>query len=247
MSRMLMCHVVAGYPTSDECLQLMLGMQACAVAAIEVQIPFSDPIADGETIMHANDVALQNGMTTAASFELIQKARSQGLKTDLYIMSYLQKIQHYGLKEFCKSAAESQAKGLIIPDLPYDSMEFSSLRKLSEEDRLEIIPVLSPGMVADRMKALLALNPPTVYVTSNKGITGNEYAPAEQLKQLVARVKNLSDAKIMIGFGISTSQDVKDVLEIGDLVVVGSAVIKRLESSSVKGVLAYIQSLVSAK
>ncbi len=247
MHRMLMCHVVAGYPSQEECLQLMLGMQDCGVSAIEVQIPFSDPIADGETIMHANDVALQNGMTTAASFELIKKARREGLTTDLYIMSYLQKLSHFGLKEFCKQVAECQAKGLIIPDLPYDSKEFSDLRKSSKEFKLELLPVLSPGMVADRMQALLALNPPTIYVTSTKGITGNKYAPAEQLKQLVVRIKNLSNAKIMVGFGVNSAKDVKEVLAIGDIAVVGSAVIKRFQSSGVKGTLAYVQSLVSAK
>src|SRR5256885_530537 len=91
MNKSLVCHVVAGYPSPKECLQLLFGMQAIGVEAIEVQIPFSDPIADGETIMEANDAALNGGITTAKSFELIKTARQRGLETDLYIMSYLQK------------------------------------------------------------------------------------------------------------------------------------------------------------
>src|SRR4051812_41007603 len=121
MSRPLMCHVVAGYPDKEGCLRLLRGMQQLGVAAIEVQIPFSDPIADGETIMRANDIALANGITTANSFELIETVRKSAAGADLYIMSYLQKVRHFGLSEFCKRASTAGVKGLIIPDLPYDS------------------------------------------------------------------------------------------------------------------------------
>lgn len=245
MSKPLMCHVVAGYPDSEACLRLMLGMQANGAVAIEVQIPFSDPIADGETIMEANDVALAGGMTTAASFELIGKARQAGLTIDVYIMSYLQKVRHFGLSEFYAQAAKCQVKGLIIPDLPYDSVEFTDLQKLAGKNRLSLVPVLSPGMLESRLRALLASKPPAVYVTSSQGITGNEYAPAAELKRLVAEIKQLSKAKIMIGFGISTASDVRDALNLGDVAVVGSAVIKTIQTSGVTSALAFVKKLAA--
>ncbi len=244
MNKLIMYHVVAGYPDPQACLRLMLSMQVSDAAAIEVQVPFSDPIADGEAIMQANDVALAGGMTTAGSFELIQKARQQGLETDLYIMSYLQKVRHFGLAEFCGQAAKCRAKGLIIPDLPYDSPEFPDLRQLASSHGLALVAVLSPGMVEGRLRDLLALDPPVLYVTSQQGITGNEYAPAPQLKQLVVDIKKLSKAKIMVGFGISTPSDVSDALAIGDIAVVGSGVIKVIQTSGVEAALEYIESLV---
>lgn len=243
MSKPIMYHVVAGYPDQAACLELMLAMQAAGAAAMEVQIPFSDPIADGETIMQANDVALEGGMTTAGSFELIEKARQQGLKTDLYIMSYLQKVRHFGLAEFCERAGRSQAKGLIIPDLPYDSPEFSDLQTQSVKHGLELVPVMSPGMAPTRLQALLELKTSTIYVTSTQGITGNNYSPAAQLKQLITDIKASSKAKLMIGFGIATPADVADALSIADVAVIGSAVIKKIQANGVPAAIDYMKTL----
>jgi len=243
MNKPVMCHVVAGYPDRQTCLELMLGLQASGTAALEVQIPFSDPIADGETIMQANDVALGGGMTTASSFELIETARQRGLKVDLYIMSYLQKVRHFGLDEFCARAAKSDTRGLIIPDLPYDSPEFAELGKSAKQYQLDVVPVLSPGMPVERLRAALAFQPSAVYVTSARGITGNEYAPDKQLKQLANDIREQSKATIMVGFGIATPQDVRDALTAGDVAVVGSAIINKLSSSNLAKTLSYIKSL----
>jgi tryptophan synthase alpha subunit len=243
-TRPLMCHVVAGYPTAEACLRLLQGMQRAGVAAIEVQIPFSDPIADGATIMEANDVALAGGMTTAGSFVLIEQARSAGVDTDLYIMSYFQKVRHFGLAEFCEQAAQCAVKGLIIPDLPHDSPEFLNLSQLAAKHQLQLVPVLSPGMLPERLKAVLAGNPQTLYLTSTQGITGNRYAPAKQLRQLVTAIQNQSPATIMIGFGITSIADVTEVLSIGDIAVVGSAVIKQLQNANVDKTLNYIKTLL---
>lgn len=244
MNNPIMCHVVAGYPSAEECLKLIQGMHKEDVNAIEIQIPFSDPIADGETIMEANDEALANGTTTASSFTLIDRARKSGVDSDIYIMSYLQKVRHFGLDEFCQRAAECPVKGLIVPDLPYGSPEYSSLLKLTAKHRLELVPVLSPGMIPERLKKILKENPETLYITSAQGITGNQYAPAEQLRQLAVDIKKQSNAKIMIGFGISTPADVAEVLTIGDIAVVGSAVIKKIKNSGTDAALSYVRSLV---
>lgn len=239
----LMCHVVAGFPDADTCLELMKGLQQAGAAYIEVQVPFSDPIADGETIMRANDVALGAGMTTAGSFDLIKKAREQGVKADIYIMSYIQKVLHFGFEEFCGQAADSGAKGLIIPDLPHESPEHGQLAPLADKHGLELIPVLSPGMPEARLSVALDDNPAHIYVTSRKGITGSEYAGTEELGKFVAGIRGRSDAKVMIGFGIATAQDVQDVLKIGDVAVIGSAIIRRLQESGTQETISYVKGL----
>lgn len=246
MSNSIMCHVVAGYPAADECLELIQGMHKANAGAIEVQIPFSDPIADGEIIMEANDIALAGGMTTAACFTMVERARVTGVDTDIYVMSYLQKVRHFGLSKFCLRAEGCSVKGLIIPDLPHDSPEYSSLHKLALKHGLDLVPVLSPGMISERMQAALEDSPKTLYITSSQGITGNQYAPAAQLRQLVAEVRKLSSAKIMIGFGITTSVDVAEVLVIGDIAVVGSAIIKKIKDSGIHEALQYVESLVDS-
>jgi tryptophan synthase alpha chain len=244
MNKPLMCHLVAGYPNPQACLELMLGLQSIGIAALEVQIPFSDPIADGETIMQANDGALRGGMTTAGSFELVEAARRQGVDRDMYVMSYVQKVRHFGMADFCRRAAGCHVKGLIIPDLPYDSPEFSELHKLAAAHQLQLVPVLSPDMPVNRLQAVLALQPAAVYVTSMRGITGNAYAPDQHLKQLVSDIRQSSKPpKVMIGFGIATPGDVRDALEIGDVAVAGSAVVKRLQSSTVAETVQFVESL----
>jgi tryptophan synthase alpha chain len=243
MNRAVMCHVVAGYPDPKTCLQLMRGMHDSGVAAIEVQIPFSDPIADGEIIMQANDVALSGGMTTAGSFALIRKARQAGVDADLYVMSYMQKVLHFGLPEFCEQAASCGVKGLIIPDLPYDTEEFTSLHKHAAGQNLTLVPVVSPGMSPIRLEALLAFDPPVIYVTSQRGITGNEYGGGQQLQQLVTTIKERSKATIMIGFGISTSEDVQQAFTVGDVAVVGSAVIQKLRDQGPDAALNLVRAL----
>jgi tryptophan synthase alpha chain len=247
MSRPLMCHVVAGYPDAETCLRLMKGLQEAGAAAIEVQIPFSDPIADGETIMRANDTALEAGMTTAGSFDLMEEARRQGVDSDIYIMSYVQKVLHFGFEEFCVRAKQAGAKGLIIPDLPHESPEYDRLAPFASSNGLELVPVLSPGMPEDRLAVLLKAAPGHVYVTSQRGITGNEYTGTEELKRLVSHIRQQSKALVMIGFGIATPQDVSHVLEIGDVAVVGSAIIKHLQGSDVAKTIGYVKGLAEAK
>lgn len=224
----LMCHVVAGYPDAKTCLRLMKGLEKAGAAAIEAQIPFSDPIADGETIMRANDVALAGGMTTAESFDLIKEA---ALDCDVYVMSYIQKVFHFGFDEFCNAAEMCGAKGLIIPDLPHESAEHKELAVLARHLELELVPVLSPGMPATRLKQQLKDNPKRVYVTSRKGITGNEYTGGGGLKRFVDDVRRQSGAEVMIGFGIATPKDVEEALSIGDVAVVGSAIIKEFQKA----------------
>lgn len=242
MADKLMCHVVAGYPSAAGCVDLMTGMQAAGVRLIEVQIPFSDPIADGETIMRANDVALKNGMDTAGSFKLIKQA---GLTCDVYIMSYVQKVRHFGFEAFCNKVSDCGVKGLIIPDLPYDSPEYNELSDYARALGLSLVPVMSPGMPEDRLDAILARTPSLVYVTSQRGITGNDYINTHELDRFVADIRKKSTVRIMIGFGISSRQDVQNALRLGDVAVVGSSVIREVEKSGVSGALKFVRKLIT--
>lgn len=238
----LMTHVVAGYPNEKECVDLLLGMQNAGIGVIEVQIPFSDPIADGETIMQANDRAIENGMTTAKSFELIKKARKSGLKTEIYIMSYVQKVLSFDAEDFCDQAGSVGAKGLIIPDLPIDTEEYGLLSKTADKYNLEIVPVVSPGSDKDRLRKVTEPATDLIYLTSIKGITGNKLILNASLKALAKEVKRLKpDSRLAVGFGIQTKEDAKEVLAIADIAVVGSAVIRRIAEGGVKEALKFLR------
>lgn len=244
MSNPIMCHVVAGYPSEPDCLKLLKGMQAHGVAAIEVQIPFSDPIADGPTIMQANDDALAGGMTTQASFDLIAAARQAGLTTPIYIMSYAQKLLHFGFAEFCEQAHKVGVAGFIIPDLPYDSSDYQALIRITD---IPIVPVVSPAMNDDRLQNILKLQSNVIYVTSRQGITGTAYQAHQELEQLAAGIKATTTAQLLIGFGIGSVKDVEAALRFGDVAVVGSAVIRAVQSDGTEGALKLIGQLINGE
>lgn len=244
MSNSIVCHVVAGYPNEQESLELIVGLQNAQVGSIEIQIPFSDPIADGEAIMSANDVALvENGMTVLKSFNLIQSARDKGVSTDLYVMSYIQKIQHVGYEEFCTLANRVSISGLIIPDLPIDTKEYEQLRKIAQKMKIAILPVLSPGMPVDRLDSILDLNPSVVYLTTRRGITGTAYSVDTNLQLISEYIRKRTNAKIIIGFGIANSGDVKNALTYGDMAVIGSAIVRRVHDSGVKSAIKFVENI----
>jgi len=237
----VMTHVVVGYPSEKDCIELMRGMEKVGVSMIEVQIPFSDPIADGETIMQANDVALSRGMTTEKSFGLIAEA---GLKIDVYVMSYFQKISHFGLDEFCSSAAKVGVKGLIVPDLPYDAPDFDEFLEAIKRHDLVYIPVISEGMSDGRLEKSLAAGEDLIYLTSMRGITGKNLKITDELAAAAKKVKQIKPkSTLAIGFGISTREDLEKILKIADIGVVGSAVIRKIDQQGIKSALKFVREL----
>ena len=245
MYKSLMCHIVAGYPDNDSSIRLLKGMENIGIGYVEIQVPFTDPIADGELIMQANDIAVMNGMTVDKTFLLVETLVDSAFKPEIFIMSYLQKIYHYGATEFSKKLKKYNITGLIVPDLPYDTPEFESIKQLSIENNIALVPVITPGIKMDRLHKLLEYNPDFVYLTSQKGTTGSKYVPTQDLYYLkIVRIS--SNAKILIGFGIRTREDVTNVLSIGDIAVVGSAIVKSLQETSISETVTYIKSLYTS-
>lgn len=246
MKNKLMTHVVAGYPTPATCIELLLGMQQAGVCAVEVQVPFSDPNADGPAIMKANDVALQNGMTVEKCFQMIHSARKKGLNIPVYIMSYVNKLHSFGIEEFCQQAQSCQIAGFIIPDLPFDTPEYKSLASLCNKYQLSIVPVLSPGATSQRIQGYQLETSQLVYVTSMHGVTGSELNIQDDLRRLTLKIRSVSSCKIAVGFGIRTPDHVRMALEVADVAVVGSEVIRTVEQQGISKTVNYVRRLTQA-
>lgn len=242
-----MTHVVAGYPTEIECSELLFGMQAAGACAIEIQIPFSDPSADGPTIMRANDVALENSMTVQKCFDMIHSSREKGLTTPIYVMSYSNKLLRFGLKKFCQEAKRCHVDGLIVPDLPFDTVEYQELSNYCIRLGVDLVPVLSPGVAIGRLAQYNLDQHGLVYLTSTRGITGKELSTSKELIQLIKTIRSRSSCRIALGFGIRTTQHIHQALELVDIAVVGSEVLRKVEQAGVSGAVAFIKQFVDAE
>lgn len=225
----LMTHVMVGNPDLQGTKRLLQHMIDIGVAAIELQIPFSDPIADGPVLMRANDKALQQHVTADDVFGLLRTIRPG--KTKLYVMTYVQPIMHADPDAFFSEALDAGCSGFIVPDLPFDAPETEVYLAKNPRLRKVLVPVLSPGMTAGRLGGVFsALEPELVYLTARAGITGDASAFAG-LGADVQRVREYTGATVAVGFGVQTADDVTEVLKSSDLAVVGSALSSALEQS----------------
>lgn len=241
----LMTHIVAGYPTLKKSENIAMAMYESGVSFIEVQIPFSDPIADGETITHANEIAIKNGVTTQKSLDLIKKLKKK-IKIPILIMTYFNIAFNYGLEDFCKTASGAGVYGLIIPDMPIDEENREHYLRFCKKYKLHAIQVISPITTIDRLKLLNKHASGFVYCVSTLGTTGTRNELNPELKKYVTRVKKYIDVPIAVGFGISTKQQAQFTNEIANIVTIGSKIINVYNSAKtdkIKAISSFLRTL----
>lgn len=220
----LMTHVVVGYPSLDETVSLVKTMAENGADIIELQIPFSDPLADGPTIMKASEKALAKGIKVKDAFHVMEELSSQ-IETPLVFMAYYNTIFTYGVEKFCFDAQEAGASGLIVPDMPLDEEAEEHFFEYCKKYNLYHIQVISPASTDERLKKNAAVANGFVYVTSRQGTTGAKDSLDPKLGEYLKQAKKYIDVPLAVGFGISK----KDHLEIlkghADIAVIGSAII----------------------
>lgn len=240
----LMTHVVVGFPSLQETEQLVVEMADAGVDFIELQIPFSDPLADGPTIMQANDVALENGVTLADCFTLMKKV-SKKVEVPLLFMGYYHSIFQYGTEAFCKKAKEVGAQGLIIPDMPLDEEASEHFIASCKKYGLHHIRLLSPTSTDERVRLNAKYQNGFVYCTSRSGTTGSSTEMDPALEKYLRRIKKQITVPIALGFGISKPEHVSAIAGTVSVAVVGSAVIEKVKAEGVSAVPAFIRHLLS--
>lgn len=220
----LMTHVVAGYPTMEECEKIVLAMAESGVSFIEIQIPFSDPIADGPTIMQANEKALANGVTPDDCFRLVEKLKGQ-VKIPILIMTYFNIVFRYGTAAFCKKAEECGVYGLIIPDIPLNEEKYEHYIEICKKHNLHAIQIISPITTASRLKKIAKVASGFVYCVSGFGTTGERDKLDPQLNSYLGNVKKHIKVPLALGFGISNKEQVSAALQHADIAVIGSKIV----------------------
>jgi tryptophan synthase alpha chain len=228
MSTRIMAHMVASYPDRPRSLDVARALIDGGAAFLEVQFPFSDPMADGTDIQAACARALEAGFTVADGFHLVAEI-AHAARIPVFIMSYANLLFARGIGGFLRETKEAGGTGVIVPDLPpdYDEGLFAAAGELG----IEAVPVLSPSMSAERVARAAGLGGAYVYATLRTGTTGSltsiEASSIAFLEKL-AGMRPRNPVRILGGFGIATRQQVIAVRDKVHAVVVGSALVREV-------------------
>ena len=223
----LIPYVTIGYPSIEATLEVVPLMADHGCDIIELGIPFSDPLADGVTIQKASFDALEKGVTPQLCLEIAKQLR-QKVSTPLIFMTYFNPIFTYGLKEFCSACSTSGIDGLIIPDLPLE--EGSELETIMRGQNLDLIYLLSPASTDQRVRLVAERARGFIYLVSIMGVTGARDTLSADIGTFVNRVRQIANQPLCVGFGISNPKQAKQVARIADGVIVGSQIIRLMES-----------------
>lgn len=219
--------LTAGFPTLDATVPCLKALQDAGADVIELGLPFSDPLADGNTIQKANTVALGNGITTAKILDLVRDARKAGVTVPIVLMGYYNPLLAYGVEKVCADAKAAGVSGFIIVDLPPE--EASGTLKHINAHGLSFIPLITPATEQSRIKKLAAIANSFIYCVSVTGVTGLRTSVSASLPEFLSRVRKETDLPLAVGFGISTREHVLEVAKHADGAVVGSKIIAAAE------------------
>ena len=220
--------IMAGHPHPDTTVPLLHALVAGGADIIELGIPFSDPMADGPTIEAAGHVALSHKVSLRDVLTMVLQFRETNNTTPIILMGYYNPIYRYGAEAFAADAKKAGIDGCIVVDLPAE--EAHELAPHLAAKALHMVMLATPTSTESRLQTLLSHASGQLYYVAVNGITGSASADYSLLADQVAAVKAETDLPITVGFGIKTPEDVKQVAAIADGVVVGSALVKHIES-----------------
>ncbi len=222
-------YIMAGDPNLDLTEKMIYKLVESGADIIELGIPFSDPMADGPTIQLAAERALETTITLKDILALMTRVRE---KTDIpvILMGYYNPIFHYGAERFAKDAKTAAVDGLLIVDLPPD--EAGELKPYTDEQGIDIVFLAAPTSTDARLKLIAENASGFVYYVSVTGVTGARDTLATTIDEKREHIKKHVDIPVGIGFGISTTDQVKELCKSFDAVIVGSAIVKQFEDFS---------------
>jgi tryptophan synthase alpha chain len=201
----VMSHAVIGFPNLDENEKAIAGLVKSGVRLIELQVPFSDPVADGHTLVNACYDALKHGGSVRATLELAEKVCAKHPEVSFILMSYLNPLYRYGLQALFEKAAAIGIHGLIIPDWPVEEVE----PWLPTFDQLGLSPILmvTPNTPLERVERITKASRGMVYVVSRMGVTGHQTQWGEAFDQYLDSIRQFTDLPLAVGFGVRSADD----------------------------------------
>jgi len=225
----LVTYVTAGDPDLRRSRDILLALQRGGADVIEVGVPFSDPLADGPVIQRAVERALAAGATLTRTLELIGELRAD-LRVPVVLFTYVNPVLRLGVEAFAERAAGAGVDGVLVLDLPVE--EAAPLRGSLDRVGLDTIFLLSPTTTPARMREAARLGRGFLYAISRLGVTGARNTVEGDAPALCARIREVTDLPIALGFGLSRPEQVAEATRYADAAVVGSAIVDRISRSA---------------
>lgn len=227
-----MPYLTAGDPDLESTAAMLKAIDAAGATTLEIGFPFSDPIADGPTIQASMTYALDHGLKMSGIFETVRSVRDD-VTAGLVAMVSFSMVHRYGVDRFCKHAADAGFDGLIIPDLALESV--GMVKPAVEANDLILSLLISPTTGEDRAKKIAQACSGFVYVVSRSGITGERSSLPAELPDRLARLREVTDLPLAVGFGIAGADQVREVVSVADAAIVGSALVRRVMAARESG------------
>jgi tryptophan synthase alpha chain len=237
---LLMTHIVIGYPSLDESLAIVRTMVEAGVDLMELQIPFSEPIADGPVILKANQDALADGVTVPQCLEFGQTVAGQFSIPFLY-MTYYNILFKYGVDRFADHMRDAGLKGAIVPDLPPE--EADDYLSAMERCGLSPIFIFSPTTKKERLQTIARVAGGFVYCVARKGVTGDQTAFSRQLDEYLGACRQATNLPLALGFGVKDREDVKFLAGKSDIAVIGTQALRVIETQGIEALGDFIRGL----
>ena len=218
----LITYLMAGDPDLSASARYILTAQEAGADLIEIGIPFSDPIAEGEVIEAASVRALQAGTKLTGVFDIVASIKEQ-IRVPLLFMTYLNPVYVYGYERFFARCAQIGICGIIIPDAPFE--EQGEIKKVAEKYGVDVITLVAPTS-QQRVEMIVREAEGFLYLVSSMGVTGVRSEITTDLSGIVAKIKQTTKIPVAVGFGISTPQQAAQYANVADGVIVGSAIVR---------------------
>jgi tryptophan synthase alpha chain len=226
--RAVIPYVTAGLPDMETTGKIVRALSDAGAAAIEIGIPFSDPMADGPVLQKASKTSLDTGFKMDALFEHLP-AWSAEVKCPLIVMSYINPLMHRGLEPTLKRLKTSGISGVIIPDEPSDAAD---LFNMTRSVGLDLIRLVAPTTALERRREVISQCSGFIYAVSVKGVTGARKALPDEVKSQVKEIRKITDLPVCVGFGVSSKEQVDEILGFADGVIIGSYLMERIMTAS---------------
>jgi tryptophan synthase alpha chain len=221
-------YITAGDPSLKVTEKLIPALESAGVDILELGVPFSDPMADGTVIQRASERAIESKTTLKKILLLVSKLRRK-VNIPVVLFTYMNPVFRYGWERFAKDAKKSGIDGVLVLDLPVE--ESKNERNLLLKNGIKMIYLIAPTSTDTRIKLISRKASGFVYYVSRTGVTGVRDSVSHDVGPMVSRIKRFTDLPVAVGFGISKKEHVKEVARFSDAVVVGSAMVSKIEKN----------------